>query len=59
MDYDFEKWTEEDMEQMRETLAKIEEEGFEQADCRASNFARLDNWSIAMTDFEDVVKISS
>ena len=59
MDYDFEKWVEADKENMRETIAKIEEKGFKQDDCRAANFVRLDNGSIAMIDFEAVVEISS
>ena len=59
MDYDFEKWAEADKEKMRETIAKIEEKGFKQDDCRAANFVRLDNGSIAMIDFEAVVEISS
>ena len=58
MDYDFEKWDEADKEKMRETIDKIEEKGFKQDDCRAANFVRLDNGSIAMIDFEAVVEIS-
>ena len=59
MDDDFDKWTEEDKEKMRQTIAKIEEKGFRQDDCRTSNFVRLKNGSIAMIDFEAVVEISS
>ena len=59
MDHDFNKWTEEDKDKMRKTIAKIEEKGLTQDDCRASNFVRLDNGSIAMIDFEAVVEISS
>ena len=59
MDYDIEKWAEADKEEMRKTIAKIEEKGFKQTDCRGANFVRLDNGSIAMIDFEEVVEISS
>ena len=59
MDNDIEKWAEADKEKMRKTIAKIEEKGFEQTDCRGANFVRLDNGSIAMIDFEEVVEISS
>jgi len=60
IEYDFEKWTAEgDKVEMEETLAKIEEKGFEQTDCRASNFVCPYNRSFVMNDFEEVVKISS
>jgi hypothetical protein len=59
MDYDIEKWTEEDRQQMNHTIAKLKGEGFEQNDMRGTNFVRLDNGHIAMIDFEDVVENSS
>ena len=59
MDDDIENWAEADRQKRRETIAKIKEEGFRQNDLRGANFVRLDNGSIAMIDFEDVVEISS
>ena len=38
MDYDIEKWTEEDRQQMNHTIAKLKGEGFEQNDMRGTNF---------------------
>ena len=59
MDDDIDNWAEADRQKRRETIAKIKEEGFRQNDLRGANFVRLDNGSIAMIDFEDVVEISS
>ena len=59
MDDDIEKWTQVDRQKLKETVAKIKEEGFKQNDLRGANFVRLDNGDIAMIDFEDVVEISS
>ncbi len=59
MDYDIENWAEEDRERLKDTIAKIKEEGFEQNDMKGTNFVRLDSGYIAMIDFEDVVEISS
>ena len=59
MDWDDEKWAEADKNQLKDTIAKIKEEGFELNDLRGDNFVRLDNGYIAMIDFEDVVEISS
>ena len=58
MAYDIEKWTEEDRQQLNNTIDKIKKEGFKQNDLRGTNFVRLDNGHIAMIDFEDVVEIS-
>lgn len=58
MAYDIEKWTEEDRQQLNNTIDKIKKEGFKQNDLRGANFVRLDSGYIAMIDFEDVVEIS-
>ena len=59
MDDDIEEWTQVDRQKLKETIAKIKEEGLKQNDLRGANFVRLDNGDIAMIDFEDVVEISS